>query len=541
VLAGALVGALLLLLIQAHTSPVDAAVVTATATTGNLRVYIVPTAAIPDGARWRVDGGTWKRSGATVTGLTPGTHTVSFRVATGWTRPTAKKVTITAGKTSGTIGTYVLSSGSVVMLLEPQPAITEGAQWALDGGAWQNAGATIKRVAPGLHTVTFRGVTGWYTPVEIPLQVNVGQTSLETGTYTLTLGQYVVLGFNDLGMHCMNQDFSEFMILPPYNTVHAQVIRRGKEPKIIKSGVTVNYSIPGNTTSSNKTNFWDYAFDLFGVNLPPDVGLSGNGLSGRLTRDEEQGDWYVTGIPVTPINDAGKLDPYPLAKLTVTQNGTQIARTNTVVPVSWEISCELCHTSPDVSVGTDILRKHDVMHGTTLENQKPVVCGECHAQAPLGLSGKPGVPSLSRAMHNSHATRIAEINLDNGCYACHPGFETSCQRDVHFSKGMDCVACHGEMQAVASPSRRPWVDEPKCGDCHQRKEFRFEEEGKLFRESRGHQEIECAVCHGSPHAITPTVTEADNAQAIMHQGTPGVLDCVVCHITKPNDEFEHHM
>jgi hypothetical protein len=26
---------------------------------------------------------------------------------------------------------------------------------------------------------------------------------------------YVVLGYNDLGMHCMQQDFSEMMILPP--------------------------------------------------------------------------------------------------------------------------------------------------------------------------------------------------------------------------------------------------------------------------------------------------------------------------------------
>ena len=36
----------------------------------------------------------------------------------------------------------------------------------------------------------------------------------------------VVLGYNELGMHCMNQDFSELMILPPYNTLHAQVIDR---------------------------------------------------------------------------------------------------------------------------------------------------------------------------------------------------------------------------------------------------------------------------------------------------------------------------
>lgn len=79
---------------------------------------------------------------------------------------------------------------------------------------------------------------------------------------------YVVLGYNDLGMHCMNQDFSQLCILPPYNNLHAQVIERGREePRIIgsaSSGVTVRYTIPGNTTSANKTNFWNHARALLG-------------------------------------------------------------------------------------------------------------------------------------------------------------------------------------------------------------------------------------------------------------------------------------
>ncbi len=36
---------------------------------------------------------------------------------------------------------------------------------------------------------------------------------------------YVVFGYNDLGMHCMNSDFSEIMVLPPFNTMHAQLLR----------------------------------------------------------------------------------------------------------------------------------------------------------------------------------------------------------------------------------------------------------------------------------------------------------------------------
>ena len=351
---------------------------------------------------------------------------------------------------------------------------------------------------------------------------------------------FVVLGYNDLGMHCMNQGFSELCLLPPFNNLHAQVIdRSGEHPRIVTRGVTVSYSIPGNTTSSNKTDFWDYAFPLFGVQLKPDVGLTGNGLFGTM-RPTGRNDWAVTGIPITPLDDDMNLNPYPLALIDVHRRGKRVASTIAVVPVSWEISCNLCHNTEGITVETDILRAHDRIHGTKLEAAKPVLCAQCHADPALGAKGDPNVSMMSHAMHRSHAGRMDVLKMDNNCYACHPGFKTQCQRDVHFAKGIYCVDCHGDMKAVGDSQRRPWVDEPKCGDCHVRQGFEFEEPGKLFKESRGHQGVHCAACHGSPHAITPTVTEADNLQAMLHQGYPGVIqECTVCHRQRPHDPFKH--
>ncbi|MFA6244340.1 MAG: hypothetical protein WC655_25580, partial [Candidatus Hydrogenedentales bacterium] len=153
-----------------------------------------------------------------------------------------------------------------------------------------------------------------------------------------------MLGYNDLGMHCMNQDFSTLMILPPYNTLHAQVIeRRGEEPRIVTSGVTVEYSIPGNTDSTDDTNFWDYAPALFGIpSLTANIGLTGNGLSGTMSPTGDN-DWAVTGIPITPIDDDGNENAYQLSQIVVKLAGQQKASTQAVVPVSWEISCDLCH------------------------------------------------------------------------------------------------------------------------------------------------------------------------------------------------------
>jgi hypothetical protein len=359
------------------------------------------------------------------------------------------------------------------------------------------------------------------------------------GDQTAALGPYVVFGYNDLGMHCMQPDYSQMLVLPPFNTLHAQVIRRGAEPDIITGGITVRYTIPQNTHSADKCNWWQYAKPLLGVDLAPDMGLAGNGMSGTMA-PTGHGDWNAVGIPVTPTDDTGKEDPYPLALITVLQNNTEIGRTQAVVPVSTEMSCILCHKTPGVSTATDILAAHDKLHGTTLIASQPVFCASCHADPAMGAPGQPGISTLSSAMHTAHAPRMKDVNLTNECYACHPGVRTKCQRDNHTAAGMDCNSCHTSMEAVGNPARTPWVDLPRCADCHQREEFEFEQPGKRYRDSVGHGGVQCMACHGSPHAITPSVMPVDNMQAINLQGFAGVIqECTVCHTVKPVEPFEH--
>ncbi|MCA9279167.1 MAG: hypothetical protein H6815_14415 [Phycisphaeraceae bacterium] len=355
-------------------------------------------------------------------------------------------------------------------------------------------------------------------------------------------GAYVVFAANDLGMHCMQQDNSELHILPPFNTVHAQVIKRGNNPDIIKneSEFTIEYVIPSNTRSADKTNFWTYAQALYGVVLPPDVGLTGNGMSGTMSYTGN-GDHAVTGIPITPIDDNLRENPYPLATITVKKQGQVVAQTQTTVPVSWEINCNLCHNEPGKTLGQMVLPIHDANHGTSLVGNEPILCASCHADPAIGATGQLGVSTFSSAMHSSHAPHMGAVSyLNESCYACHPGIRTQCQRDIHLANNVTCTDCHGSMKAVGNPARTPWVDEPRCGSCHQRPGFDFEEPGKLFRESRGHGDVTCLSCHGSPHAITPTLTETDNLQALVHQGHPGKIDsCTVCHTVQPGEPFFH--
>ena len=125
-------------------------------------------------------------------------------------------------------------------------------------------------------------------------------------------------------MHCLNPSYDNAVILPPYNTVWAQVIKRGNPPQIVTTGVTVEYSIDGNTYSYGKRNygqFWDNMLKLFGVSLPHDKGLNldnpaiNNGLSGTMVMKADH--FQVNGIPVTPVNDSGTWNPFQVAIITV--------------------------------------------------------------------------------------------------------------------------------------------------------------------------------------------------------------------------------
>ncbi len=349
-------------------------------------------------------------------------------------------------------------------------------------------------------------------------------------------GDYVVLAWNDLGMHCANADFSDIVILPPYNNFNAQVIKRGDastgvKPEIISSGLEVNYSIPGNTYSVGKTNFWDYEDKLFGVNLPDNVGLAGQGLSGSMEVPEGENFYHVEGVPITPFTDDDLVneDPYQLALVEVLLNGSKVAETQNVMPVSNEINCFTagCHSSV-----SDIKSRHS----DSDKWPKPVLCASCHSSNALGAPGKPGIMSLSEAMHTKHKDKT------NDCYKCHPGPNTECLRGVMSNEhNMKCISCHGGMKEVSESihnGRRPWLDEPKCGSCHG-SNF-AEESGELYRNSKGHGGLFCTTCHGSPHAIVPSREENDNLQNFNLQGYAGTLnDCKVCHTSNPSGPGPH--
>ncbi len=351
-------------------------------------------------------------------------------------------------------------------------------------------------------------------------------------SFCASAADWQVLGWNDLGMHCMDgTDFSVFSILPPYNTIHAHVLHNG-ELVTSTSGITVTYeAIAGpngsiNTTSAGKINFWDHVADLFGAQPANDAGLAGAEMPGtnnvpQPMHFEAAHSWFTgEGIPISPFDDAGRVNYYPMMKIVVRENGTEVASTRIVLPVSDEMTCSACHQSGsgpaakpsvdwrwhpdgDKDVKLNILRLHDEnqqgnpaffqalenqgfntngLYQTVVADGTAILCARCHLSNALPGTSDPNVTNtMTQAMHAHHKTvtdPASGMTLENSanrdsCYRCHPGSATRCLRGAmgaavaaDGSLAIECQSCHGTMSTVGSATRSGWFDEPKCQSCH---------------------------------------------------------------------------
>ena len=339
-----------------------------------------------------------------------------------------------------------------------------------------------------------------------------------------------VIAWNDLGMHCLDADFSAFAILPPYNTIHAQLIDPSGQLVTLPGSVTVTYEAVADATgsinrsSAGKTNFWEHIADLFGFPLSDDQGLAGHDMPGAantpqlLTWSAASAWWSAEGIPITPIDDAQARNAYPMMRIVARNGAAVLAETRIVLPVSDEMDCSACHASGSGDAGRpatgwvydpdpqrdyrrNILRFHDeeqlgnplfvdaLAHNgfdpagleATVATGRAVLCAACHPSNALPGSGLADLTPLTRAVHSLHSTvtdpvsglALGSSSLRGACYRCHPGSTTRCLRGAMGKAigadglpSMQCQGCHGDMAAVGAASRIGWLDQPTCQNCH---------------------------------------------------------------------------
>ena len=168
-------------------------------THGTLQVTITPASALSAGAMWSIDGGsTWYIGSATLQGLAAGQYAVKFSPLGGFTKPSTQIVSVPIGQTTQVSGAYVPDPqfGSIQVGITPPGAVAAGAQWQLDGGAWQSTATVLAGISVGAHQIAFNSVSGWSAPPTQTVQVTVNQSTVVTGTYSPPVGVPAIYGLS---------------------------------------------------------------------------------------------------------------------------------------------------------------------------------------------------------------------------------------------------------------------------------------------------------------------------------------------------------
>jgi hypothetical protein len=72
---------------------------------------------------------------------------------------------------------------SLRLMLAPEQARIDGAQWTLDGGAWQNSGDSLQGLTPGDHILLYKSILGWKEPVPETVTLSNGVATTLTRSY----------------------------------------------------------------------------------------------------------------------------------------------------------------------------------------------------------------------------------------------------------------------------------------------------------------------------------------------------------------------
>ena len=483
------------------------------------------------------------------------------------------------------------------------------------------------------------------------------------GTPPGNSGNFTILAANDLGMHCADQDYRIFSILPPYNVLNSQVLQKGQEPKLmspadgihvtykaINSNYFANFNDPARvpdasnsftSTSLNlpgvfKSNFWDshpssstgidkIGFIAYEPLYPatilslfpstPDLGLAAPVVeelylgSGNLTAEQaampglsnvpQTFHGYIRdfpffinfpfgytvqnfkrftaeGVPVSPIDDAGRNNPYPLMRIEARDTGNNVlASVDTVVPVASEADCAICHTTQSVCDvdSTKSLVCDDIAN--SLYPNVNFIETSAQAQNVIGATAEQKVINSAKLnivrLHDfKHSTALAGTAADgtNGdgtsqnvvCASCHyspaldlahlgPNDDNGKEQTQHISMSRAMHGVHGNLP-VKDPANYghlfPIMPPPgsardpvlaqetlmeTCYNCHPGKS------AKCLRGAMGGSGTVCQDCHGQMTQVGDDFTEgfpvagfpagADLSKRVSWASEPA---CDSCHV-----------
>jgi hypothetical protein len=400
---------------------------------------------------------------------------------------------------------------------------------------------------------------------------------------------YTVVATNDLGMHCTCPTYANWLLLPPFNTIRVQVIKKGSSTaSAVSSGITVSYSMveenDAKLIADPYYQLWiTYAPKMFPGYVPVKnnkvIGIASTGITGTAVYDSQSKSWIAKGIPVFPVTTGtttldimtdsfggANRDPYLTAKIVVSNStGSVLGQTTTVVPVAFG-GCCTCHLKlaaangyPSTSAGS--FQYMAKLHGQNASKVDisyldpdgdgvggPIRCSWCHWDPAMGESAAPGIKAIwpnfkiiSGATFTAGQVKVSQYSFSQALHMFHtqdalvksstydPNIATNCY-DCHPGTGNN-VNCY---RGVHKSTSTLW-----CVDCHGNLNQRVSggqlthpwQEASLptcFKAATG--AVPSAACHSSSSVPQTTWTSAFGGYFINARGGMGnLLLCESCH------------
>ena len=364
---------------------------------------------------------------------------------------------------------------------------------------------------------------------------------------------FKILASNDLGMHCACPGFSTFMLLPPYNTVRAQVLQTGGTDPVLlgaSSQYKVTYNVLENTDASLKAdpyfaNWIQNAPKIFPGFQPVRAdgriqGLTGATLSGDMELRTTGATTYFEkpGIPAYPavtgtatdiMTDplgGAKRTPYLTGRIQVveTASNTVMASDDVTVPVAFGGCCN-CHLKLAQSYGNPAtpagsFQTMGMLHARTnkIDFSKldpdgdgvggPIRCSVCHWDPAMGESKAPGF-----------ATTYPNYNILAGAT-----FTKSDVRTSQYSFSDVLHRFHAQSSAVLSSYDANIAK--NCYDCHPGNNVNCYRDTHTTKTNSSGQPIWCTDCHGD---LNQRIAQNQMANPWSYQTLP---TCSKCHGTR---------
>ena len=376
-----------------------------------------------------------------------------------------------------------------------------------------------------------------------------GSTSLTTGPTT-----FKILASNDLGMHCACPSFSTFMLLPPYNTLRAQVLQTGGTDPVLlgaSSQYKVTYDLLENTDAGLKAdpyfaNWIQNAPKIFPGFQPVRAdgriqGLTGATLSGDMEVKTTATTTYFekAGIPAYPVVTGTAADimtdplggpnrtPYLTGRVQVVETATNkvMASDDVTVPVAFGGCCN-CHVKVAQSYGMPATPQgsFQTMGMLHARNAKidfayldpdgdgvggPIRCSTCHWDPAMGESRAPGFAAtypnykiLPGAAFTSADVRTSQYSFSDVLHRYHvqssavlSSYDANIAKncyDCHPGNGVNCYR-DTHTQKTNATGQPIW-----CTDCHGDLNQRVAQ-GQLTNPWSYQTLPSCAQCHGAKY------------------------------------------